>query len=336
MHSQGMHHAWLILFSVVFASWLPWTLATPLVLKIGRRFSVARPRQVRTWLTHIAVCTAIALAYSAWTAALQVAFKPYADASSALFLPLLLDKFFDGLLASLVLYAAILTIGYAVDSKERVALHQTETARLNEQLSRAQLEALRRQIEPHLLFNTLNSVSGLVREGRNEAAVSMIAGLSDLFRRVLQDSSRQQVSLGEEVEFATKYLEIQRIRFADRLHYVVDVSDFLFSAQVPVLFLQPLVENAIVHGIAKRKKGGTIRISAVCDDGILTVSVDNDGPDLPDNSDIANSGIGLSNVRSRLRSIYGASSDLRAQNRQAGGVEVAVSLPFVVVASQEA
>src|SRR6202042_3263101 len=134
-----------------------------------------------------------------------------------------LDHFYNGVFSGLILYSAILAVSYVLDSRSRLAYQQTETARLNEQLSKAQLDALRRQIEPHFLFNTLNAVAGLVREQRNDAAVSMIAGLSDFLRRVLEDSTLQQVPLEEEMEFAHKYLEIQKVRFAERLQLRVDV-----------------------------------------------------------------------------------------------------------------
>jgi two-component system LytT family sensor kinase len=332
MHSEGMHHAWPTLFATVVVSWLPWALATSLVLHLGRRFPVHRPQDFRLWRVHLPACVAIALLYSAWTAGLQVLFNPYADPSPAPFFHLLRNKFFDGMLSSLVLYATILSIGYVLDSRERLARHKTETAQLNEQLSKAQLAALRRQIEPHFLFNTLNSVAGLVREGRNDAAISMIVGLSDLLRRLLQDPTRQQVPLREEMDFARKYLDLQKMRFADRLHIDVDVPDELYPAQVPSLLLQPMVENAVLHGIAKRAQGGAIRIAASRSNGTLTLSVSNDGPSLPANWETAGPGIGISNVRTRLKSLYGDVSDLCVRNRQAGGVEVSIALPFVVAA----
>jgi hypothetical protein len=331
MHAEGMHHAWLILFVTVAASWLPWALATPFLLSLGRRFPVASPRCWRTWLVHVAAFAAIGLLYCAWTAWLQALFNPYADSSPAPFLQLLLNKFYDGMPSSLILYAAILAISYGLDSKERLARQQTETARLNEQLSKAQLNTLRRQIEPHFLFNTLNSVAGLVRESRNDAAVSMIAGLSDLLRRLLQDSARQEVPLREEIDFAWKYLDIQKMRFADRLQIDLDVPDDLYPARVPSLLLQPMVENAVLHGIAKRAQGGMIRIAASQSNGRLTLSIGNDGPSLPPDWEAASSGIGISNVRTRLQSLYGDSSDLSVRNRQSGGVEVSISMPFVLV-----
>jgi two-component system, LytTR family, sensor kinase len=237
-------------------------------------------------------------------------------------------KFYNGLLSSVLLYAFIIAISYVLDSKERLAKQQTEAARLNEQLSREQLNALRRQIEPHFLFNALNAISGLVRENENDAAVSMIAGLSDFFRRVLKDSNRQHVPLGEEMEFLQDYLDIQKARFADRLQVCVDVPRDLFLAQVPSLILQPMVENAVKHGIAKRVQGGAIRISAVRCQGRLTLSVYNDGPRLPIDGEKIRTGIGISNMRTRLHTLYGDAFDFTLRNQDPGGVEVSVSVPF--------
>src|SRR5262249_5403289 len=155
------------------------------------------------------------------------------------------------------------------------------------------------------LFNTLNAISGLVREEKNDKAVSMIAGLSDFLRRVVQDSNRQQVPLGEEMDFVQKYLDIKKVRFADRLHLSMDVPEELFAAQVPSLILQPMIENAVKHGIAKRSQGGEIRIAAFRSNGMLTLSIYNDGPTLPAEPDKTSCGIGIANVRTRLQSLYG-------------------------------
>jgi LytS/YehU family sensor histidine kinase len=234
----------------------------------------------------------------------------------------------NGLITSLFLYAMILAVSFALESRERLARQETETARLNEQLSKARLDALRRQIEPHFLFNTLNAIAGLVREKRNDAAVSMIAGLSDFLRRVIKDPDRQVVPLREEVEFLQRYLDIQKVRFADRLQIIVDIPREFLPVQVPSLLLQPLVENAIKHGIAKRAQEGTIRIAASRSNGMLTLSVYNDGPALRADSAEADTGIGLSNMRTRLRSLYGDSFQLNMRNQEPGGVQVSVSVPF--------
>jgi LytS/YehU family sensor histidine kinase len=196
------------------------------------------------------------LAYSAWVVGLDRLLNPWLNpVPPGGYLHAWLDTFYNGLLAEVILYGAILAVSFVLDSRERLAWQQTETARLNEQLSKAQLNALRRQIEPHFLFNTLNAVAGLVREKRNDAAVNMIAGLSDFLRRVVEDSNRQQVPLGEEIEFLQKYVDIQKVRFGERLEVSMDVPEELYSAQVPSLILQPMVENAVKHGITKRVQG---------------------------------------------------------------------------------
>jgi len=330
MHAEGMHHAWAYLFATLLLSWLPWALATPLVLRLGRRYPPVQLRRFSTLGRHLAACTTIGLVSAAWTASLEELLNPWAkDPGPGPFVHLWFYKFYNGLLDFLILYGGILLVSHMLDSRQRLALQQTETARLNEQLSKAQLNALRRQIEPHFLFNTLNAIAGLVREKRNEAAVSMIAGLSDFLRRVVEDSDRQQVPLGEELEFALKYLDIQRVRFAERLQVSVSVPRELYPAQVPNLILQPMVENAVQHGIAKRVQGGTIRISAFRDNGRLTLSVYNDGPSLPAGWDENHSGIGISNVRTRLQSLYGDAFELSMRNQAPGGVEVSLSVPFV-------
>ncbi len=334
MRSEGMHHAWVYLFVTMVLAWLPWALATPIVLHLGHRFPPIKARPFSNWLKHLGTCTAIGLVFTAWTTWLELRLNPYALPSvPGPFAHVWLDKFYNGLLTTVLLYATILIVSSVLESRERLAQQQTETARLNEQLSKAQLKALRRQIEPHFLFNTLNAVAGLIREGRNDAAVSMIAGLSDFLRRVLEDSPRQQVPLGEEMEFVQQYLNIQRVRFAERLQISVDVPKDLYPAQVPSLILQPMVENAVKHGIAQRAQGGAIQITAFRSNGTLTLSVYNEGPSLPADWEMTHSGIGISNVRTRLQSLYGDAFALSMRNRDASGVEVSVSLPFAVTSS---
>jgi two-component system LytT family sensor kinase len=336
MRAEHMHHAWTRLFVTLLLSWLPWALATPLVLRLGRQYPPAQWKHIRVWLTHFAACAVIGLVYAAWVAALEELLNPWAqDPGPYPFFELARHKFYSGLLSDVLLYGTILMISSMLASRERLAQQQTETARINEQLSKAQLNALRRQIEPHFLFNTLNAIAGLVRENRNDAAVSMIAGLSDFLRRVVKDSDRQEVPLAEELEFAQKYLDIQKVRFADRLQISVDVPEELFPAQVPSLILQPMVENAVKHGIAKRVQGGAIRIAASRSNGTITLSVYNDGPSLPVGWETTHSGIGISNVRTRLQGLYGDKFELSLKNDAAGGVKASLSMPFTSAPSKE-
>ena len=330
MRAEGMHHYWARLFLTLLLSWLPWALATPLALRLGRRYPLAQWRRVSPWVMHAGACSLIGLVYAAWVAMWESWLNPWAISPGPdPFLQLWLHKFYGGLLSYLILYGVILLVGHVIDSREALALQQTETARLNEQLSKTQLDALRRQIEPHFLFNTLNAIAGLVRENRNDDAVSMIAGLSDFLRHVVENSDRQQVPLGEELEFTQKYLDIQKTRFAERLRFSVDVPTELLPAQVPALNLQPMVENAVKHGIAKRVQGGAIRITAARSNGTLTLRVYNDGPGLPPGWEKSQSGVGMSNARTRLQSLYGNGFDLTMRNREPGGVEISISVPFV-------
>src|ERR1700761_5734449 len=327
MHSEGMHHAWGKLFFYDIAIFLPWALLTAPIMRLNQRFPIAQRRSVKTWIAHFSACVSTDLTWSSWIAGLQVFLNPYAKPGPLKpFHFIWFQTFAQEFFFTMILYGTILAIDTVLDSRSRLAYQQTETARLNEQLSKAQLDALRRQIEPHFLFNTLNAISGLVRERRNDAAVNMIAGLSDFLRRLLEDSARQQVSLGEEVEFAQKYLDIQKVRFVERLQFSVDVPGELLPAQVPTLILQLMVENAIKHGIAKRAQGGLIRIAASRADGRLRVSVYNDGPAVK--WEKIQSGIGMSNMRTRLRGLYGDAFELTMHNQDPGGVEVTVSVPF--------
>jgi two-component system LytT family sensor kinase len=329
MRAQGMQHAWVRLFVTLVVSWLPWALVTPFVIGLGRRFPPFRGTSVQAIVAHVGAVAAIGLVSAAWSALLEMLLNPWAQSlPPGPFTNLWLSKFFYSLLTSLIVYGFILAITFVMDSRERMARQQTETARLNEQYSSAQLSALRQQMEPHFIFNTLNAISALVRDNRNDAAVSMIVGLSDFLRRAAEDSNRPQVALAEEVEYLRRYLDIQKTRFADRLQVSVDIPAELLEAPVPNLILQPLVENAIKHGIAKRADGGAIRVTGSRSNGRLSLSVYNDGPCLPADWEATRAGIGLSNLRSRLQILYGAGFELNLRTPDTGGVEVLVSLPL--------
>jgi LytS/YehU family sensor histidine kinase len=197
-------------------------------------------------------------------------------------------------------------------------------AQQRELLAQAQLAALRLQLEPHFIFNALNAVTGLIREKKDNEAITTIAALGDLLRRVTDSSERQLVALEDEVDFLCKYLEIQQLRFADRLRCRLEIPAGLARAQVPDFILQPLVENAIKHGIAKRAKGGALRVSAARDGETLTLSVFNEGPALAASGQ---QGVCLSNTRLRLQALYGAAQSLLLHDVEQG-VLATVTLPY--------
>jgi len=329
MRALGMHHAWVSLFITLVLVWLPWALATPLVIRLGRRYPPIRTTAPLGWVIHLAAMTVIGLTYAAWSATLEILLNPWAQTPPpGPFVGIWLPTFFYGQLTSLVLYAFILMIDYMLESRERMARQQMEAAQLGEQLQRAQLDALRRQIEPHFLFNSMNAIAGLVRDNRNSDAIEMIVGLGEFLRAAAADFNRPHVALEQELKYLRQYLEIQKTRFAERLRVSLDIPAELLSAQVPSLILQPLVENAIKHGIAKRVQGGAIQVAAASANGTLSLSVGNDGPWLPADWETRRTGIGISNLRTRLQLMYGTGFELTLRNRETGGVQALVSLPL--------
>ena len=155
----------------------------------------------------------------------------------------------------------------------------------------------------------------------------MIVGLSEILRRATDDFHEPETTLAEEVEYLQRYVDIQKVRFGDRLRYEVDVPEALMDAPVPGLMLQPLVENAFKHGLAERVAGGAIQVTARAEDGVLRLRVRNDGPGLASDWDVKGSGVGLRNLRTRLRIMHGDEADLRIETVE-GGVEVTASLPW--------
>ncbi|MFZ6758194.1 sensor histidine kinase [Undibacterium sp. Ji50W] len=325
MQTMGMHHAWVTLFAVTAASWAVWVLATPAVLALLQRFPL-RTKQVTPWGVHAAACMVIGVVWATWAALLEHATNPLAYSSGpGAFADIWQAKFLGNLVGDVILYGAIMTLSMTLEAYKRLAQQQAASARLSELLAQTQLAALRLQIEPHFIFNSLNAVTGLIREEKGNVAIAMIAALGDLLRRVTDQSDRQFVALEEEIAFLRKYLDIQQMRFAERLRYHMDIPDELMQAQVPDFILQPLVENAIKHGIAKRAKGGELRVLATRDGALLTLSVYNDGALLPEQ---IRDGVGISNARQRLMMLYGNEQTLTLQNRAGSGVLATVTVPY--------
>jgi two-component system LytT family sensor kinase len=326
LHLEGKHFEEIRLFLTEFAAWLPWVLAAPVVIGLGRRYPIRRGLTLRGATAHLLALIVISVAVGAWSAGLQALFNPWGFPQAPAFRETWSTTQFFQAVNCLAAYVLILTITYLVDARDKVARQAAETARLNEELSNAQLAALRRQMEPHFMFNTLNSIVGLVRDSRNDAAVNMIVGLSELLRRTSEDSHRAQVTLAEEVEYLERYVDIQKARFGDRLQVTTDIPTELRGAQAPYLLLQPLVENAIQHGVSKLLAGGRVSIAAAREGDTLRLSVHNDGPGPTDGP---RAGVGLDNLRTRMRILYGDRAQLRLARADRGGVEVVVTLPYV-------
>jgi two-component system LytT family sensor kinase len=208
---------------------------------------------------------------------------------------------------------------------------ELRAARLQTQLTQAQLEALKMQLHPHFLFNTLHSISALLHRDP-DGADRMIARLGDFLRLTLENSGAQEVSLQKELDFLTCYLEIERVRFQDRLTTSVEVEPAALDAPVPNLILQPIVENAIRHGVAQTRGPGRVEISAKREHGSLRIRVRDNGPGLaaitrPDEG--LREGLGLSNTRARLEQLYGAAHRFELENAPGGGLIVTLEIPAV-------
>jgi sensor histidine kinase YesM len=328
MHAEGRHQPWLPLFATEFAIWLPWALATPSIVGLARRYPILRDTSARTFAVHVAALAIVSTVTEAWSAWLQVLFNPWGNRTWPTFVNTFRTSLVFQAFTFLVVYTLILTIIHLADARERIASQATESARLAEELATAQLAALRGQMEPHFIYNTLNAVTGLVRDRRNDEALSMIVGLSEFLRRASEDSFRSQVTLGEEVDYLRRYLQIQQVRFGERLRARLDIPPDLLSAMVPNLLLQPLAENAIKHGIAQRVLGGTVAVSAVREGGDLLITIRNDGPARDGDGEATHTGVGLANLSSRLQILYGDRSALQLRHAEAGGTEVVVRLPY--------
>lgn len=326
MYVQGMHHAWLRLFIMNMLLWLPWPVVTPYIISLGRRYP-PRLSSFRDWGIHAALVIALLFINGTWSAWLDHVMDPWMNPTPGpSFHVIWIPNLYRSLLPTLVLYTLILAIDAAVRSLQTVALQKIETARMNEQLANAQLDALRQQIEPHFLFNTLNAVVGLMREKRTDAAINAVVGLSDFLRGSLRESNRPFVTLREELDLLRPYLDIQKTRFGERLKINIDIADEVLSIEVPGPILQPLVENAIKHGIEKRERGGSVLIKAWRVADRLHLTVGNDGPPLTTTKDTAVSGVGNKNLRTRLQILYGDKAELKLCNCE-GGVEAVVTLP---------
>jgi signal transduction histidine kinase len=236
-------------------------------------------------------------------------------------------EFTAGYLLALVVCAQVLGVSQTLVFHRESRARALRESLLENDLARTQLQLLRTQLEPHFLFNTLNAIATLVH-ANPAAAERMILLLSDLLRRALRERDECYVPLREELDFLDRYLEIEQVRFRERLVVEREIQPDSLEAMVPPLLLHPLVENAIRHGLARRVEGGCLGIRARREDDRLELRIWDDGPGLEADDGVPGSGIGLGTTRARLEHFYGRAHRLELRPHAAGGVEVAVSLPF--------
>jgi two-component sensor histidine kinase len=308
------------------SEWLVLGALTPITYHLSRRFPLRSPGLARNVAVHVGGALALCLAW----------------AGSGVAMRLLLGTSWQGMslsrqLASWILislpwsvfiYFAVLgcmhAFTYFVEARER----ETQAAHLTAQLAEARLGALRMQLHPHFLFNSLNAIAVLVRDRRTGEATRMLELLSDLLRQVLRTDPAHEVTVAEELRFLEQYLAIEQVRFSDRLTVKLAVDADVRDAALPGFVLQPLVENALRHGLADRTEGGVVEIGARRERAELVVWVRDNGAGLGSETATRGPGLGLANTRERLATLYGPRARLDVSGSVGGGTTAAVRLPY--------
>ena len=302
--------------------WVPWIFPNALIVWLARRSPVVPPKAPAI-LLHTVAAFAVALVHELYWIALLLTVQPFDRMNPDAKKLKLVSSLFECLPIELVLYGLVLGVSVAFDYYGRYRERTLQAAKLEASLAEARLYALELQIQPHFLFNTMNAITSLVRTGRNDEAVAMIAGLSDLLRYTLDHAGQQRVRLDEELSVLERYLEIQRFRFPDRMAFRIDASVEARRGTVPTLILQPLAENAVRHGIAPSAAPGVVEVRAFRAEDRLRIEVFNSGAMV----DSAPRGIGLSNTVDRLRHLYGDGWKFDLASAE-GGVLASLSIPW--------
>jgi sensor histidine kinase YesM len=308
-----------------------WALATPLVIWLAWRF----PIDQQNWRRHVPLHILSGLLFAVVLGGVAQIIYYFIFAAGKPYNPI-------GTLRTIIYnssgdfgcYMLILLLTYSFDYYRRYREGELTAAQLQTQLAQAQLQALKMQLHPHFLFNTLHSISALLYKD-TEAADKMIARLGDFLRLTLENAGTQEVTLQQELEFLKCYLEIERIRFHDRLVTNLDVDAKALDTPVPNLILQPIVENAIRHAIAPRSAPGRIDILAERTDGVLRIQIKDNGPGLPrhpNGSRWFKEGLGLANTRARLEQLYGDAHHFELADNPEGGLVVTLIIPSVIPA----
>ncbi len=304
-----------------------WAAFSPLVVRLGRRLRVERGTWMWAVPVHLLIGCAVALLQTV------LAISLFALLWAALGHEVFWSRWVQDHLIlffhwNLVVYAALVAIGSAADYYQEARERERRAAQLEARLAQAQLQALKVQLHPHFLFNALNGIAELIHEDP-AAAERMVLGLGGLLRSLLERAASQEITLAQELEFVRAYLAIEQMRFQDRLSVVWEIDPAALPALVPSLVLQPLVENALRHGVAPRAGASRVTVRAARQGESLRLAVADDGPGFRRDAraGIAE-GVGLSNTRVRLRQLYGPDGWLELADAEGGGAEAVVVIPY--------
>jgi signal transduction histidine kinase len=305
------------------AAGLAWLLVVPLVIAADRRLPIARDVLIPRLLLHVPLSVAVSWAFAYLDYGISLILRAPIAADALTASPLSAFHRFNWLV-----YWAIIGWYVASDYQDQIRDRKVRTAELERLLAQSRLDTLRTQLHPHFLFNALNAISANV-ESAPRTARWMLEQLGDLLRLALDHSEDQVIPLQRELAFVDRYMKLQKVRYEDRLDVVLDVDPLALHALVPTFILQPLLENAIRHGIATRSTPGQIEIQAWCEGEMLHLSVRDDGPGLAANWDLERgAGVGLSNTRERLRRLYGDGQSFRIEGAIGAGVQVDLRFPL--------
>ena len=311
------------------ADWYVWALLSAPILWLARRFPPESGVHWRTAGLHLAAALVCSITYVVLRSLVGQVQGWWTDdpvSFGEVFQPLLVKTFPFNLL----IYGVILSIAHAIDYYRKYHDRTVQALELEKHLAEARLQSLLRQLKPHFLFNTLNGIASLMHSDV-EAADRMLVRLSELLRLTMNHAGQPLARLRDEVAFIERYLDIEQIRFRDRLSVSIDISPDARELQVPSLILQPLVENAIRHGIEPHARPGRILVAARVVGGRVELTVQDNGAGLPPGG-CSREGIGLTNTRSRLRELYGADHTFELVNGPDGGLLIRLSLPAVAAA----
>lgn len=316
---MGRPTSWTEMLKGEVLFWVIWAALSPLILLMAQRFRFERPRVMRSLLMHLLLSVLFAV--------LSIGFYLLVDQLAIAHGFDLTQLFLLG--PNIILYWIILAINLALYYQRQYGIEVVKASRLHAQLAEARLQALQMQLHPHFLFNTMHSITALILQKDDRGAISMVRRLSDFLRITIESADVQLVPLKNELEFTERYLEIEHIRFQDRLTVTMDIDPRALDAEVPNMILQPLVENAVRHGIALQSTASRIQIRAQLQDGHVRLEVCDDGRGLMSNGgEICGRGVGLKNTRERLSQHYGEDYHFSLLPGENGGAVSTVVLPF--------
>jgi signal transduction histidine kinase len=344
LHGDPWPSAQDLLFSG--GDWLIYAFITPIIFAIVHRWPIVRPRIWQRTLFHLAISLIFCVAWAVGGTILQLVLRSIFDPAGLqtfmtepgppFYLKVLRNSvswIFTTLPFGVVVYLTVVGLAHAIRYFVEARDREVQMARLSEQLAGARFAALQAQVNPHFLFNTLNTIAVLVRDDDRTGAVRIVEHLSGVLRRTLSRHRANEVPLDDEMELVRQYLAIEQARFSDRLRPVFEIPDALRQAAVPSFAIQHLVENAIRHGIAKRTDAGRVTVSARRDGETLDVTVTDDGAGI-DPAVTPGAGHGIENTRERLRGLYGERASLTVARAVDGGTVATLRVPYREIATE--